>query len=200
MKSVVGYGKSAILTLLNHWHTVLAFYAIVIFGGGTAYMVAETGTEKAPGWVDSIYWAFVTSASIGYGDYFPVTDAGRVVCVFVGICGIWIVIPTIVVLMLQSVIQDIHKLTDLEQQLLIASANATQEAQKVVIADNEVLFRQNRLMVAMNVKRDRGEDYSAELEEFDSLQLPSRDHVVKLFTVVDDLEVKEEAETATNGH
>lgn len=200
MKSVVGYGKSAILTLLNHWHTVLAFYAFVIFGGGWAYMLAEAATEKAPSYIDSIWWSFVTSMSIGYGDFFPVTEIGRIVGVAVGICGIWIVIPTIVVLMLQSVIQDIHKLTDLEQQLLIASANATQEAQKVVIADNEVLFRQNQLMVAMNVKRDCGEDYSAELEEFNSLQLSSRDHVVKLFAVVDDLEAKEEAETATNGH
>lgn len=197
MKPVVEYGKTALLTLLNHWHTVLSFYAVVLFGGGWLYMLAEAATEKAPSYQDSVWWAFITSTSVGYGDYFPVTEMGRLVGVGVAICGIWIVIPTIVVLMLQSVIQDMHKLTDLEQRLLIASANVTQEGLKIVLQENDVLFEQNRLIFKAISRLGVDADVVA---EFEGLELPNRDYLVTLFEEVDNLEAEEEAETATNGH
>jgi voltage-gated potassium channel len=36
---------------------------------------------------ESIYFAFITGLSIGYGDISPVTSTGRVVSVFIGMLG-----------------------------------------------------------------------------------------------------------------
>lgn len=40
---------------------------------------------------DSIWWAFVTATTTGYGDIVPVTDAGRVVGIFMMIVGVAII-------------------------------------------------------------------------------------------------------------
>jgi voltage-gated potassium channel len=49
--------------------------------------------HKAPGanitqFGDAIWWAFVTSGTIGYGDYYPVTVEGRVIAVLLMIAGL----------------------------------------------------------------------------------------------------------------
>jgi voltage-gated potassium channel len=39
---------------------------------------------------DAHWWAVVTIATVGYGDYYPVTAVGRVIAVFVTLSGIGI--------------------------------------------------------------------------------------------------------------
>lgn len=38
--------------------------------------------------IDSIYLAFVTAFTIGYGDISPITVLGKVVCIIIGLIGI----------------------------------------------------------------------------------------------------------------
>lgn len=71
---------------------------IAIYGAGAALIIiwiaalAELDVERhAPGanivtFGDAVWWAFVTLATVGYGDYFPVTAAGRFVAVLL-MCG-----------------------------------------------------------------------------------------------------------------
>jgi voltage-gated potassium channel len=40
---------------------------------------------------DALWWAIVTITTVGYGDYFPVTGAGRIVGVFVMVAGVGII-------------------------------------------------------------------------------------------------------------
>jgi voltage-gated potassium channel len=40
---------------------------------------------------DALWWAIVTITTVGYGDYFPVTGAGRIVGVFVMFAGVGII-------------------------------------------------------------------------------------------------------------
>ena len=50
--------------------------------------VAPGGNIKTGG--EAIWWAFVTLATVGYGDYYPVTDTGRFVAVLMMATGIGI--------------------------------------------------------------------------------------------------------------
>ena len=50
---------------------------------------APNGNIKTGG--EALWWAVVTLTTVGYGDYFPVTLAGRVTAVFVMFTGIGII-------------------------------------------------------------------------------------------------------------
>lgn len=64
---------------------------IVIFGGIGVYVV-EHGHQGAniTKLGDALWWAIVTIATIGYGDYYPVTAAGRLIAIFIMLSGIGI--------------------------------------------------------------------------------------------------------------
>ena len=64
---------------------------IVIFGGIGVYLAEHThegANITNPG--DALWWAVVTIATVGYGDYYPVTAVGQIIAVFVMLSGIGI--------------------------------------------------------------------------------------------------------------
>ncbi len=69
---------------------VTAASALVIFVGGVAVLDAERGAEGAnitqP--ADAFWWALTTMTTVGYGDRFPVTGAGRLIGAGVMLLGI----------------------------------------------------------------------------------------------------------------
>ena len=70
--------------------TILASL-IIIFGGIGVYL-AEHHHEGAniTKLGDALWWAVVTVATVGYGDYYPVTAVGRIIAVFMMSSGIGI--------------------------------------------------------------------------------------------------------------
>ncbi|NQX01036.1 NAD-binding protein [bacterium] len=56
---------------------------------GTAFFLAESGTQPGLDLWDSVWWSMVTMTTVGYGDYFPKTFAGRFFvaypCLIIGI-------------------------------------------------------------------------------------------------------------------
>ena len=67
--------------------------SLLIWMGSLAALDAE---RSAPGanittLGDSVWWAFVTVSTVGYGDYFPVTGAGRLVAVALMLGGVTLV-------------------------------------------------------------------------------------------------------------
>lgn len=60
--------------------------AITVLGGGAAYAAVEKA-QHLSAW-DGVWWAVVTVTTVGYGDTYPHTDAGRVIAIAVMFVGI----------------------------------------------------------------------------------------------------------------
>jgi len=75
--------QSTLLVAMLAAILVLETAAILILG-------AESGSPRAniQDAGDAVWWTVVTTATVGYGDYYPVTTAGRVIGIFVMIVGV----------------------------------------------------------------------------------------------------------------
>ncbi|HRW50039.1 MAG TPA: ion transporter [Caldilinea sp.] len=70
--------------------TVVFLVLCVLQFGALAVLSAERGSPDASitSASDAIWWVFVTITTVGYGDRYPVTNAGRAVAVLVMIAGV----------------------------------------------------------------------------------------------------------------
>jgi voltage-gated potassium channel len=72
--------------------TTLALYVVVIAGSCAVVLVesrAPNGNIRTGG--EAVWWAFVTLATVGFGDYYPVTTIGRVSAVMMMFGGIGLI-------------------------------------------------------------------------------------------------------------
>ncbi|QSB14660.1 ion transporter [Natronosporangium hydrolyticum] len=65
-----------------------ATMGLLVGVGALALLDAERGTGNIDSYPDALWWAVVTVTTVGYGDHFPVTGAGRAVAVGLMLCGI----------------------------------------------------------------------------------------------------------------
>lgn len=70
--------------------TVVFLVLCVLEFGSVAVLMAEQSSPNAniTSASDAIWWAYVTITTVGYGDQFPVTNAGRIVGLFVMTAGV----------------------------------------------------------------------------------------------------------------
>ncbi|MBW9121794.1 potassium channel family protein [Microbacterium trichothecenolyticum] len=61
---------------------------LTVFIAALSVFDAERGVGDIDTFPDAVWWAFVTITTVGYGDYYPVTAAGRIVAVGLMIGGI----------------------------------------------------------------------------------------------------------------
>ena len=62
---------------------------LVVLGGGAAFTAVENN-QSLSAW-DGVWWAFTTATTVGYGDIYPKTDAGRVIAMLVMSTGIGLI-------------------------------------------------------------------------------------------------------------
>ena len=87
-RAIVGHlfqdpARGSVVTVALATITLIAFGSIAILNvegahGGTNIATAE----------DALWWAFVTVTTVGYGDHFPVTGAGRLVAALLMAAGV----------------------------------------------------------------------------------------------------------------
>ena len=74
----------------NTFVTVAAFSCLLAMGGSMAILNLEEASPdrniKTPS--DALWWSIVTITTVGYGDRYPVTDAGRIVAAVLMVAGV----------------------------------------------------------------------------------------------------------------
>ncbi|GAA2247301.1 potassium channel family protein [Herbiconiux moechotypicola] len=109
-----GSGGSIRLRLVIH---AALFVLLFVYSISLAVLAVE---RPAPGaniltFGDSIWWACVTIATVGYGDLYPVTDAGRLLSVVLmagGIAIVGVATATIVSYLNESITRQHRRRTD----------------------------------------------------------------------------------------
>ena len=90
------FGKQA--ALLNQvwskgsFNYIVILMLILLFCGSTLFFFIEKGTnENINTYYDSLWWGVVTLTTVGYGDIFPTTNAGRLVASILMFMGLGVV-------------------------------------------------------------------------------------------------------------
>jgi voltage-gated potassium channel len=122
---------------------------IIIFGGIAVYLVEhEHPRANITNLGDAFWWAVVTIATVGYGDYYPVTAAGRVIAIFMMLSGIGIfvlLVNTLAQRRLQRRESRLKSKTELQSRILDQeTTNAikykTEEIENLTEEDFDKLF------------------------------------------------------------
>lgn len=99
------------LKLTNSFKYILISYAISLLLASLLFSYIENHS-----FIDSFYWACVTSLTVGYGDLSPTTSIGKIIAIIFGHFWIFLIIPSIISLIIGNIIQDKNEFTHLEQE------------------------------------------------------------------------------------
>lgn len=72
----------------SFWAALLVAILATIFGGIAILHLETAAGVNIKGGSDALWWAFVTVTTVGYGDHYPVTGAGRAVAALLMLVGI----------------------------------------------------------------------------------------------------------------
>jgi voltage-gated potassium channel len=77
------------LLVRHHLHYALLIIVIVVLGSASLGLLVEEGHGgPIESFGDALWWATTTVTTVGYGDTFPTTPAGRGIAVFLMVAGI----------------------------------------------------------------------------------------------------------------
>ncbi|WP_425449775.1 potassium channel family protein [Dethiothermospora halolimnae] len=72
------------------YKSLLMVIIFIILCSGLFYYFEVDVNPKINSILDALWWGFVTSTTVGYGDIYPITNAGRFIAIFVMLIGIGI--------------------------------------------------------------------------------------------------------------
>lgn len=108
---------------------IVVFLLLLVLSAGAAYALAE-GKPLA----DGIWWAAVTATTVGYGDEYPVTPAGRLVFSFLIVGSAYIVSPLVIGHIVLRMLPDPHAFTHEEQQVVLGRLEDSGQALLILAA------------------------------------------------------------------
>lgn len=108
--------------------------AVVFFGCSFAYMLVE---HKGP--IESMWWAIVTGSTVGYGDFYPESTAGR------GVGAVLIISMAVLLICVGAnltarLIPDPNQFTHEEQQELFETLRRQEAALRLLCAERGINY------------------------------------------------------------
>jgi voltage-gated potassium channel len=76
-------GRSHRRSARGHLRVALCFLAAVVFGGTAGYMSVEGW-----GFIDSLYMTVLTLSTVGYGEVYPLSPAGKILSIVIIVTGV----------------------------------------------------------------------------------------------------------------
>ncbi len=104
------------------WELILLYLSVVVIGA-----LIFMAVEKQTLW-DSLWWAFVTASTTGYGDLFPKTGVGRVLAIILMNFTTMFVYPLITARVAAIMIVNNDAFTHIEQEQLKKDAKESRDA------------------------------------------------------------------------
>lgn len=118
--------KKIILYIANRLHVIIIIYLSSIIIAGILFSIIEDKTI-----IEGLWWAFVTALTIGYGDFAPATNMGRLVGVFFSHFWVFFIGPMIIANIIIHMLEDKGKFTDKEQEWLFKAVEQIAEKQGI---------------------------------------------------------------------
>lgn len=103
--------RKALAESTDTFRELFALYAVIVVSAAIGFSIVE---HKSIG--DSIWWASVTAMTVGYGDMYPATVAGKVIAVLLMHIVPLFVIPLFVARFLGKIVEDKNAFTHDEQE------------------------------------------------------------------------------------
>lgn len=110
--------KAKLTYIVNRFWLILTIYIASIFLASTLFSYFENKP-----FVDGLWWSIVSALTIGYGDIFPVTTAGKITGVFFGHFWIFGVIPMIIANIISNLLENRDLFSNEEQEELKLKLN-----------------------------------------------------------------------------
>lgn len=111
--------KKLITKATDTFKELVIYYLLIITSSGILFSIFEH--KKI---IDSIWWAFVTAMTVGYGDLYPITIGGRLVGIGLMHIVPLILVPLVVVRMMNTLIEDKNQFSHDEQEGIKNSLSA----------------------------------------------------------------------------
>jgi voltage-gated potassium channel len=119
--------KLTITRATDSFREILAYYVVIILASALLYSYLE---DKPL--FDSFWWACVTGLTIGYGDMYPATVAGKIVALALMHIVPLFIVPLIVARILGTVIEDQNQFSHDEQEEIKRDIHAIKLALGVI--------------------------------------------------------------------
>lgn len=87
-----------------------------LFYGMNALGAAIFALAEGVNYGDALYWAFITSLSVGYGDLSPATAVGKITAVLLANIVLLVIIPILVTIFSQKAVEDRNEFNHEEQE------------------------------------------------------------------------------------
>jgi voltage-gated potassium channel len=112
--------RDPMLTIANHTYILTGVLIASWLTAAGLFSWFETGAN----YYDGLYWSMTTMSTVGYGDYSPHSDAGKVLAMAFQAWSTFFLVPCVVANIIDRLRQDRDKWTNEEQEHLLSRIEA----------------------------------------------------------------------------